>query len=334
MKFICSKRSEDDETRVISHHYLRDWLGQNSLIVVSFYFWNSGYSMQMTQQGLFRAILHQALSQKPSLIPRVCPQRWEALCLFDDVVELADAELQEMLVRLAQTLAQDEYLCMFVDGLDEFSGNHKELLECFKKVVSFHNRVKLCASSRPWDVFEDYFKNRPSLKLEHLTHNDILHFATSKFNADQNFQAMRVYESQFADNLIENVVLKSKGVFLWVDIVVASLLAGMGHGDRVTDLQRRLDLLPPELEHLYEKTLLSLDKFYLAHAAQYLTLVNTSTAPIPALLMSYTDEEISKFIIAQPVQPLTEDEIRRRNEIMRRRLVSRCKGLLEMGRRD
>lgn len=44
-------------------------------------------------------------------------------------------------------------------------------------------------------------------------------------------------EPRYADQLIENVVSKAAGVFLWVHLVMASLLAGMGFSDRVSDLQ-------------------------------------------------------------------------------------------------
>lgn len=48
-------------------------------------------------------------------------------------------------------------------------------------------------------------------------------------------------------DLIGKVVTKASGVFLWVALVVASLISGMNYGDRVLDLQKRLDLLPSEL---------------------------------------------------------------------------------------
>jgi hypothetical protein len=51
--------------------------------------------------------------------------------------------------------------------------------------------------------------------------------------------------------LVEEIVEKANEVFLWVKLVVQSLLAGLGNRDSITDLQRRLRELPSDLEKLY-----------------------------------------------------------------------------------
>jgi hypothetical protein len=126
--------------------------------------------------------------------------------------------------------------------------------------------------------------------------------------------------------------LRHQGVFLWVRLVVVSLLAGMRHGDRFSDLQRRLDLLPDRLEDLYMKILQSLDPFYLEHAAQLFGLVQECIDPPPLLLLPFVDAEGSEFALKKAVQPLLGDQLNRRLDTLRRRLNSCCKGLLEVGR--
>jgi hypothetical protein len=137
-------------------------------------------------------------------------------------------------------------------------------------------------------------------------------------------------EEQFANQLIEDVVSKADGVFLWVALVVSSLLSGMAFGDRVSDLNRRLDVLPPDLGKLYEKMLLSLDPFYLEHAAQLFSLVRASTSPLPLLVASFADEDDLAFPLQCEIRPFTENEVFLRMDTMRRRINSRCKGLLEI----
>lgn len=85
---------------------------------------------------------------------------------------------------------------------------------------------------------------------------------------DLRFDILRKRELAYSSELVENITIKSCGVFLWTRIAVASILSGIGHGDRVSDLQDRLDTLPEELEQLYDKILNSLDHFYVEHAAQ------------------------------------------------------------------
>ncbi|KAH0559273.1 hypothetical protein GP486_004211 [Trichoglossum hirsutum] len=311
--------------------YLRKWAADSRLITATFFFWNSGIDLQMSQKGLLLSLLFQILRQCPELIPFASPSRWEALCLFnDDPREWTEQELHQMLRFATDKLTNDMKLCLFVDGLDEFDGRHDDLICLFKDLIASPN-VKVCVSSRPWVLFEDAFKHRPSLMLQNLTYPDIKHYATTNFQRDPSFAQLRSRESKYADQLVENIVSKACGVFLWVHLVVASLLAGMGYGDRVSDLQRRLDLLPPDLEKLYEKILQSLDPFYLEHAAQLFKLVQESRDPLPLLLLSFADEESPEFALNRPIQTISRDEMFLRADTMRRRLNSRCKGLLEVG---
>ncbi|KAF7555302.1 hypothetical protein G7Z17_g2296 [Cylindrodendrum hubeiense] len=61
---------------------LKRWSGNLPLVVTRFYFWNSGSQDQMSQEGLLRSILHDALSQRPQLIPSVLARRWRAFELY------------------------------------------------------------------------------------------------------------------------------------------------------------------------------------------------------------------------------------------------------------
>lgn len=53
--------------------------------------------------------------------------------------------------------------------------------------------------------------------------------------------------------MIEWVVEKVSGVFLWVIVVVVLFLFGMVDGDCIEDFERMLDYLLMELEKFYEK---------------------------------------------------------------------------------
>jgi hypothetical protein len=312
--------------------YLRKWSGEKPLIIASFYFWAAGSQVQMSQSGMFLSLLYQILEKCPEAIPFVSPGRWEALCLFsDDPKGWTEEELCEMLRVAVLHVGSIANLCLFVDGLDEFDGKHDQLLCLFKDLVS-HPAVKICTASRPWIIFEDSFKHKPNLMLEDLTYSDIKEYVTSKFHEDPNFAQLQRREAVFAGQLIEDIVKKASGVFLWVHLVVASLLAGMGYGDRVSDLQRRLDLLPPDLENLYEKILNDLDPFYFEHAVQYFQIMRSSVEPPPILLFSFADDEDAEFAIRLPIKPLSEEEVMLRIDTMRRRVNSRCKGLLEVDR--
>jgi hypothetical protein len=129
---------------------------------------------------------------------------------------------------------------------------------------------------------------------------------------------------------VEDIIKKVSGVFLWVTLVVAPLLAGMSYSDRIRDLQIRLDALPSELEKLYDGMLSSLDPFYLKHAAQFFKFAQVSFEPPSLSAIAFADED-DCFLSAlkREIEPLSSDQIEYLHETMRRRINSRCKGLLE-----
>jgi NACHT domain len=313
------------------HEYLTTWSCDKQLILASFYFWNSGTQVQMTQRGLMLSLLYQILEQCPELAPLVCPNRWEAVCLFGDILQ--EWEEQELHDTLRSTIKNVRKLngtiALFVDGLDEFDGQPEVLISLFQEILDFPD-VKICVASRPWVEFQDAFQHKPSLELEKLTYDDIKSFVTSRFHNEPIFKQLRRQEAEFADQLVEDIVSKASGVFLWVTLVVSSLIAGMGFGDRVSDLQKRLNILPPDLSKLYEKMLQSLDEFYLEHAAQLFSLVGANSEPMNLMLASFADEDDPAFALSREMRPISPDEMCQRSDAMRRRINSRSKGLLEV----
>jgi hypothetical protein len=289
--------------------------------------------LQMTRVGLLRILLYQIVAQRPDILPTIVPKQWESLCLFDHrITHWLMQDLHDILFRAVKTLSNDSKVCFFIDGLDEFNGSHEDLISMVKNLIGDYGHVKVCVASRPWNIFQAAFGQKANLRLEDLTFDDIKNFVQSKFYADTEFEKLRRRYPSFADELMDNIVMKASGVFLWVDLVVTSLLVGMRLDDRIEDFQRRLDELPPDLEKLYEKILHSLDPFYLEHAAQYFTLVESAKAPLTILQFSFADEESPESAIKMRLGSMTQSEISLRVEAVNRRLNSRCKGFLETDR--
>ncbi|KAJ2985030.1 hypothetical protein NUW58_g5750 [Xylaria curta] len=180
---------------------LAQWSGTKPFILATFYFWNAGTSLQRTQEGLLRTLLHQCLTQKPQLIPKVCPRRWALFKVFGSkAVKAAPPWAWEELHESFSTfdlLAGEQFnLVLFIDGLDEFDGNHQNLL---KFVRLLHSRVgrKVCVSGRPWNDFQDAFKASPSLRLESLTASDIRFYVQDNLESRREF---RVTKASFHSN--------------------------------------------------------------------------------------------------------------------------------------
>ncbi|KAL2693524.1 hypothetical protein Neosp_000084 [[Neocosmospora] mangrovei] len=264
--------------------YLRHWAGDQRLIVASFYFWAAGTTAQKSHKGLFKTLLSQLLRAFPEAIPFTSPKQWGVLSLFNEVTpEVPERELRNMFRRAVQHISSKANVALFVDGLDEFEGDLEPLISTMRDVISHSSSIKLCTASRPWNEFQKTFKGMPSLRLQDLTHSDIQKYVEARFNENENYVALRDRETGLTDDLVSSVVSKASGVFLWVKIVVSSLLSGISHADRPSDLKRRLDALPEDLEGLYERILDNIEPFYREHATEYFTLMKACPEPPSAL---------------------------------------------------
>jgi hypothetical protein len=260
-----------DEQRV--RECLNIWASDAPLCVAHFFFWNSGTTEQRSQAGLLRALLFEILAQYPELILGVMPLIWSRTysALATNATFQNEAWPLKVLIGAFSTFLRQQIvhfkLCLFIDGLDEYDGDHNQMAELFKDVASTPN-VKVCLSSRPWVVFGASFQDCSTLRLQDLTMNDIERYVRDRFFDDRAFRNLSFGEPDVAQALIQDIVERADGVFLWVRLVVKSLLDGIRNRDTTADLQARLHLLPKELEPLYQHLLSLIDPFYLEWASK------------------------------------------------------------------
>lgn len=318
-----------------STQLLRIWAGNLRLITANYYFWDAGTSMQKSQTGLLQSLLYECLTQCEDLIPHIFPSRWRCYENFgDDPSPWTRTELMQAFDRLLKQDGISAKFCFFVDGLDEYNGDNEEIVELFQGVAS-SSTVKICLSSRPLLAFEDAFSKYPKLMLQDLTQNDIKVYAESWLGGNERFLRLKQREPERAPHLITEIVDKSVGVFLWVILVTKSLLEGLQNCDRISDLQRRLEALPADLEDLYFHMLNHLDDLYKQQASHLFQIMFASadTDTLEVLALSFAIEDDPEFAIKATIRPLGDPEISYRLEETTRRINSRCKGLLEVRKR-
>lgn len=155
---------------------LREWAGDARLSIARFFFWNAGTVLQKSQLGLLRTLLLHVLTQVPHLIEAICPSRWEERHLASAPWRLN--EIKEVFAKLKKQGVGSARFCFFIDGLDEYDGDHFEMIETINDFVTL-NSVKICFSSRPWNIFEKVYGENNGLKIElqALTRSDIEKFA-------------------------------------------------------------------------------------------------------------------------------------------------------------
>ncbi|KAI1657360.1 hypothetical protein F4813DRAFT_396509 [Daldinia decipiens] len=233
--------------------HLNTWAGKRKLLLGGFYFWNAGTTEQKPHIGLLKTLLCECLSKAPELVRRVTPKRWAFQKIFHSPQELSHppwslAELQEAFTILASEAGEYYVVALFIDGLDEFSGDHQQLL-AFLDAIHRHGRgrVKICASSRPWNVFLDYFSDAPQLGLQDLTKMDIEYYIRSNFESHIGFKELRVAHETESERIIYSIADRAHGVFLRVSIVVRSLLETLTDCSSIHELQIIIDQLPESL---------------------------------------------------------------------------------------
>ena len=229
---------------------LERWSNGRRLLVASYYFWCLGTPMQKSYEGLLQSILYDILRQCPDLIQAVCDDRWMDVTTgrYRNTIPWTLPELRACIEKLIDSKlesGQTLCFCLFIDGLDEYEGDPEEVVHLVSRLAQADN-IKVCASSRPWEVFKQSFP------LSTITNNTlVLHDHTSKDIAKvvhqelDRFVASRPAEAEEMQKLVADVIKKAQGVFLWVILVIKKeLLQGFRYADSIMSLRERLNNVP------------------------------------------------------------------------------------------
>lgn len=195
LKFIL----DHDTTR----EKLSIWASNGNLQTPSFFFWKSGSPDQRSQEGLLRSLLVEVLERHIDLIQGVLPKEWAHGCSLNrnkltiTFTVWTLAKLKKAFSRLIDACTARLRLCFFIDGLDEYEGDHEEIADYFS-TLSTTSSVKICISSRPWPALSDAFQDGPRLRLQDLTRRDIQHMSKTKSTATERYNYYRrmVFDKQ------------------------------------------------------------------------------------------------------------------------------------------
>lgn len=130
------------------------------------------------------------------------------------------------------------------------------------RILARSDSIKICVSSRPWNAFDEEFKNLGyKIQLEGLTGEDIRNYVKEELGADPNFQRLSRTDSR-CSMISNNIVERAQGVFLWVILVVNYLRGGLRNNDDYSDLLQRLNDLPDDLEEYFKYMLQTIEDVY------------------------------------------------------------------------
>ncbi|KAI0805046.1 hypothetical protein GGR55DRAFT_681332 [Xylaria sp. FL0064] len=310
MKFvIINPRTQD---------LLQTWAGEKDLIRASFYFFYGGDQNQKSEPGLCRSLLFNS----------------EAEARHDD------HSLQEAKKALKDLIIHNPNINFFfsIDGLDEFdpkvSATKIQSLIALTHFLGECKNVKILVSSHPLLEFESGYVDSDSLRIHDLTKEDIRRYAHEKLASHLRIKTLEKQSPSIMDELLQPIVESSLGVFLWVRVVVESLIEGLTNCDSVNDLKKSLQGLPSDLQDLYMTILERVDPSYKPQAARLLSFEFYDLGSGPgkySLLDLWFAENADDDLVRQtPIQPIRDEELRKMFQELETQIKTRCLGLLEI----
>lgn len=306
---------------------LRVWLGGKEVLTPGFFFWNAGTTLEKSLEGLLRSLLHQILQKVPSLTPMSsesqstpAPER-DGVQNCEPFAAWTERRLRKTFQSVMGQVQETCRICIFIDGLDEISGDSEAVLTAVERLQSAD--VKVCLSSRPDRSYVEAFRSCAMLRLQDLTEPDIRSYVSDKL---QPFMP-----TEFAveiSYIMNSIVLKAQGVFLWVELVVKALLQGLKNKDTLKQLKTRVESLPSDIEALYSKMLSNINVAYCKHAARLFQMA------LAGLTGSLLDVALALYAVFDRRVEMTIYDLIHYSRLTEERIPTICAGFLEVHLED
>lgn len=314
-----------DEPKTTS--MLSQWAQPKEAILASHFFWNVGTEIHKSLLGLMQNLVFEIIRQCPQVVRVACPENrsyrkgqqspWTISALNDI--------LQKILFKDCDTK-----FCFLIDGLGEYEGDHLGLCTVLKDLAKSGN-IKLCLSSRPWNIFDEAFGHGiPKLYVHEISKQDIQKY--TKCNLEGHPRWSSVCTEEQGQWLVEQITERAWGVFLWASLVTKLLLSGLTNRDRFSDTCRRLDSFLLELGPFFMQILDSIEPFYFSKMATTLLMTLAANEPLDFVIYDFHNQEYddSSYALDMPVHLLFADELSEIRETTVSRINSRTRGLLEL----
>lgn len=225
-------------------------------LTISHFFWRPGNEMQQSIKGLLCSLLYQLLDNSEIatnyLLQHIQRARSGAK---DDYTDWSVPELRLIFLRILSSY--EHPVLIIIDGLDEVhpADGPLELLDLVEQFARCQN-TKLCLASRPEPILQRRLSAHPHLRLQDLTRADLDRYARDHIRMtgviDDDDTSTSSKSSNAPWDLIESIVNKAEGVFLWLVLAIKSINKGFEIGDTTAMIQKRIAYLPGDLTKLYK----------------------------------------------------------------------------------
>lgn len=320
-------------------------LSGRRIIQAGYFFHELGIPQEQTFFGFLGATLHQPLLGCKELSPVVLPifKRERAIAGDQEAFTWTEASLKEALWAMSRQQGVEATLYLFVDGLDECESGvvrrdqlDKFLIPWVERMKDTLLSVKVCLASRRLREIELHLARWPGIRIHERTAEDIFNYVKSGLHRTTELLAQKHknqhFRQQVRDQLIQSIVTKAEGVFLWVKLVLKEIILGLEAGNSDTELQSHIDSLPTDIKNLYGKILKGINPQYWSGTWIY-TQMLCHLIPhhsVTLLEVSFAEDSLEAIFQYQHESYLEEYPLLERCNRMRDRIQSRCGVLLDI----
>ncbi|KAI1468500.1 uncharacterized protein F4812DRAFT_371404 [Daldinia caldariorum] len=291
-------------------------------VIFSHLFWKAGTEeLQRNIKGCLSSILYQAIELDTASLDSILTIH-ESLLAKKSIHDWSSKELEDVCFAMLRDYPSPA--CIFLDGLDEIcQEDRSSLMELVENLRRLPN-TKLCVASRPERDLESAFSKYPHLKLQDLTYSDMEIYASGKIEP---YVSKGQITRDFGSDIIDTLVYKAKGVFLWLHLASDSLVRGLKNHDSEETLRERLEEFPDDLNKLYEDIWNRVNKntkAYRKTAARYLN----ATITAQKMEKLYVYDRFSLLDLVTATNDQLQRTFRARYTIDEASLIQECKKTL------
>ncbi|KAF2643043.1 hypothetical protein P280DRAFT_538892 [Massarina eburnea CBS 473.64] len=318
-----------ENTRTMKN--LHEWAGSKRLYVASFYFWNQGTEKQKSGLGLFQSLLYQILRSTPDIMTTVCKDYMAQDRLHYEAWEMR--ELQEMFRRISQQDQLDAKFCFFIDGLDEYDGEEKDMIELLT-ALSLSEHIKICVSSRPGRLYESFLPSQDrKFDIANFTKEDMKRHIDIHLQKSSNWRNLAASDSQSSydcQQIISEISARAAGVWLWVSLVTNDVVKEADKNEDIDTLRRIVHEFPHDLYAYFERMIKKIPKLHREEMAQMFLIAVVESRPFPLYAFSILEKERKNkdYVTDTPIHAQQEAIELVDWEALKSRVQNRCSDLL------
>ncbi len=298
---------------LINHLKTKEYLSQSGhdqdWKIMSFFFdFRAGKGFANNFEGLLRSLLLQIISAEPEILASI---RSYVIDDFDPELRLKWSVPTLRSALQTALVASSSNICLFADGLDEYEGSYRDLVDLFKDVESRlganeRPRVKICLASRPEPVLIVLLNESAGFRMQDCNASSISLYVSRRLEP-----ILETDAGSEVRRLAERTSKMAEGIFLWAILATDDVIEQWACGTPFFEIEKGLQSLPTDLDDMYTRILGRIKSnhrregilmLYLAtYAAHTLTVeqlymaVSISTAEGDVSIERPTSEIISSF---------------------------------------